>query len=62
MAAPLASGVAALVLQRQPDWKPVDVTKRLLDRSVALCGGAAMRGLHAAGAVADFVPVDPVCR
>lgn len=62
MAAPLASGVAALVLQRQPDWKPVDVTKRLLDRSVALCGGATLRGLHAAGAVADFVPVDPVCR
>lgn len=61
MATPLASGVAALLLQRQPDWKPVDVTKRLLDRSVALCGGATLRGLHAAGAVADFVPVDPVC-
>jgi subtilisin family serine protease len=62
MAAPLAAGVAALVLQRNPDWKPVDVTKRLLDRSVALCDAGALRGLHALGAVADFVPGDPACR
>jgi subtilisin family serine protease len=61
MAAPLASGVAALVLARSPDWKPVDLTKRLQDRSQALCGGAAMRGLHAHGAVADFVPADVPC-
>jgi len=61
MATPLAAGVAALVLARQPDWKPVDVTQRLLDRSRALCEGP-LRALHAHGAVADFVPADPVCR
>jgi subtilisin family serine protease len=64
MSTPLAAGVAALVLAREPDWKPVDVTKRLLDRSIALCdtGSTGLRGLHAWGAVADFVPTDPVCR
>jgi subtilisin family serine protease len=62
MATPLASGVAALLLARQPDWKPVDVTQRLLDRSQALCDGGPLRALHAWGAVADFVPADPVCR
>lgn len=61
MATPWASGVAALVLQRQPDWKPVDVVKRLSDRSQAVCGNAALRALHAWGAVADFVPADPAC-
>lgn len=61
MASPLAAGVAALVLQRHPDWKPVDVTKRLQDRSMALCG-TTLRGLHAFGAVADAQPADPVCR
>jgi subtilisin family serine protease len=62
MAAPLASGVAALVWSAYPDWKAVDVTKRLLDRSVRLCGTTTLRGLHALGAVADFVPGDPACR
>ncbi len=61
MATPLAAGVAALVLQRQPDWKAVDVTKRLQDRSIALCG-TGLRGLHAWGAVADAEPAPPVCR
>ncbi|WP_144290219.1 S8 family serine peptidase [Ideonella sp. A 288] len=61
MAAPLAAGVAALVRARQPDWKAVDVTKRLQDRSVAGCG-TSIRALHAHGAVADFVPPDPACR
>lgn len=61
MATPLAAGVAALVLELKPDWKPVDVSKRLLERSVALCGGAPQRGLHALGAAADFVPADPAC-
>jgi subtilisin family serine protease len=60
MAAPLAAGVAALVWSRNPDWKPVDVTKRLLDRSRLLCGSE-IRGLHAAAAVLDYVPEPPVC-
>ncbi len=61
MATPWASAVSALVLARNPDWKPVDVSKRLLDRSVLLCGGGSLRGLHAHGSVADFVPPDPSC-
>jgi subtilisin family serine protease len=61
MATPWASAVSALVLARNPDWKPVDVSKRLLDRSVRLCGSNTLRGLHAEGAVADFVPPDPAC-
>ncbi len=60
MSTPLASGVAALVLARNPDWKPVDVTKRLLDRATQLCG-TGLKGLHAQGAVADFVPPGSVC-
>jgi subtilisin family serine protease len=60
MATPWAAGVAALVLQRNPDWKPVDVTKRLQDRSRAVCGEPGLRSLHAHGAVADFVP-EPGC-
>ena len=62
MATPIATGVAALVLARNPDWKPVDVTKRLLDRSARLCDRTTLRALHAFGAVADFVPADPICR
>jgi subtilisin family serine protease len=55
MAAPLASGVAALVLARNPDWKAVDVTKRLLDRSNRICGTTLAR-LNAAAAVLDYTP------
>jgi subtilisin family serine protease len=60
MATPLAAGVAALVLARNPSWKPIDVTKRLLDRGQKLCG-TSLLGLHAHGAVADFVPPDASC-
>jgi len=60
MATPLAAGVAALVLARNPSWKPVDVTKRLLDRGQKLCA-TSLLGLHAHGAVADFVPPDATC-
>lgn len=60
MSAPFAAGLAALVLQRNPDWKPVDVTKRLLDRSAALCG-TQLRRIDAFGAVLDANPPDPVC-
>jgi subtilisin family serine protease len=60
MATPFAAGIAALVLEVKNDLKPVDVTKRLKERSAKLCG-TSMRGLHALGAVADFVPGDPFC-
>jgi subtilisin family serine protease len=60
MAAPLASGVAALVRQRNPDWKAVDVTKRIQDRSARLCG-TAIRQLDARGAVEDWDPPDIPC-
>ncbi len=61
MSTPWAAGVAALVLQLNPDWKPVDVTKRLAERSLPVCGDAALRRLHAHGAVADFVPPGDGC-
>jgi subtilisin family serine protease len=60
MAAPIAAGVAALVRQLNPDWKAVDVTKRLQDRSARLCG-TALRQVDAYGAVADEVPPDLPC-
>jgi subtilisin family serine protease len=60
MATPLAAGVAALVLSRNPDWKPVDVTKRLEDRSARLCG-TELRRIDAAGAVRDQMPADVMC-
>jgi subtilisin family serine protease len=61
MATPWAAGVAALVLQLNPDWKPVDVTKRLAERSLPVCGDPLLRRLHAWGAVADFVPPGDGC-
>lgn len=61
MATPLAAGVAALVRQLEPDWKAVDVTKRLLDRSARLCG-TRIRQVDARGAVEDEVPPGVPCR
>lgn len=60
MAAPITAGVAALVWSRNPAWKPVDVTKRITERSATLCG-TALRRVDAAAAVADFVPPATVC-
>lgn len=60
MSAPLVAGVAALVRGRHPDWKPVDVTKRLQDRSARLCG-TTLRRVDAAGAMQDQVPPDTPC-
>jgi subtilisin family serine protease len=60
MATPLAAGIAALVKSAHPDWKPVDVTKRLEDRSARLCG-TSLRRVDARGAMQDEVPADPPC-
>lgn len=61
MSTPWAAGVAALVLQLNPAWKPVDVSKRLAERSLPVCGEPLLRRLHAHGAVADFVPPGDGC-
>jgi len=61
MATPLAAGVAALLFERNPDWKPEDVTKRLLEKSVRLCG-TPLRQLHAEAAVLDVERRGPRCR
>jgi subtilisin family serine protease len=61
MAAPLVAGVAALLKQANPDWKPADVTKRIAERSASMCG-TGIRSVDALAAVQDYVPVDPVCR
>jgi subtilisin family serine protease len=63
MATPLAAGTAALVLAALPDPRgvlPLDVAKRLADRSVLLCG-TSIRKLDAAAAVTDLQGSDPVC-
>lgn len=60
MASPLAAGVAALLRERQPDWKAVDVTKRLQDRSAAMCG-TSLRQIDAAAAVLDENPPVRTC-
>jgi thermitase len=60
MATALVSGVAALVLEANPDWRPVDVTKRLEDRSVQLCD-TTLRRIDARGAVFDETPEPLSC-
>ena len=64
MATPLAAGTAALVLGRFADPRsvlPLDVAKRLVDRSAALCGGTPLRQVDAAAAVEDTQAPDPAC-
>ncbi len=60
MAAPLVAGVAALLKQANPDWKPVDVTKRIAERSAEMCGTTTRR-VDALAAVQDYVPTSPSC-
>jgi subtilisin family serine protease len=71
MAAPLATGAAALVLATRPpggsprrppqrQWLAEDVLKRLEDRSVPLCNSP-LKAIDAAAAVTDTPPVDPGC-
>ncbi|HSI55908.1 MAG TPA: S8 family serine peptidase [Ideonella sp.] len=60
MAAPLTAGVAALLRQRYPDWKPVDVTKRIQDRSAKVCD-TWLRQVDAAAALRDQEPPRTRC-
>lgn len=71
MAAPLATGAAALVLATQPpggsprrapqrQWAADDVLKRLEDRATPLCNSP-LKAIDAAAAVTDTAPVVPGC-
>ncbi|HRD86159.1 MAG TPA: S8 family serine peptidase, partial [Rubrivivax sp.] len=59
MAAPLASGIAALVRERQPVLTAKDLARRL-DSSSNLCGSA-IRQVDAVAALGDFTPADKPC-
>lgn len=61
MAAPLAAGTAALVRSAKPGMKAVDVVKRVLRTSAALCGDASQGAVDAAAAVSNVVPPDQPC-
>jgi len=61
MATPLVAGVAALLFQENPDWKPEDITKRLRESAVALCD-TSLRQVHADAAVRDVQLPGPVCN
>lgn len=58
MSSPLVAGVAALLFQQNPDWKPEDVTKRLRETSVPLCGST-LRQAHAQNAVLNIKHDNP---
>lgn len=58
MAAPLVAGVAALLKQANPDWKPADITQRMTERSAGICG-TTIRRVDALAAVQDYVPTSP---
>ena len=61
MAAPLAAGTAALVRSLKPKMKAVDVARRVVRASAALCGGAKQRVVDAAAALTNVVPPDAPC-
>lgn len=54
MSTPLVSGVAALLKHVKPDWKPIDVTKRIFERSATMCGST-IRRVDALAIVQDYV-------
>ncbi len=61
MATPLVAGVAALLFEQNPGWKPEDVTKRLRETSMPLCS-TSLRQVHADAAVRDLkFNSPPIC-
>lgn len=70
MAAPIVAGVAALTMQTTSpnplgftglrQWAPDDLARRVMGRTVALCG-TSLRQIDALGAVTDGAGPDPVC-
>ena len=59
MAAPLASGAAALLRAANPGMAPRDVARRLARVSATLCNGARIGQIDAAAALLNQVPVEP---
>jgi subtilisin family serine protease len=55
MATPMVAGAAALVKAANRDWKPIDVTKRLIDRSKYICSPG-LPLLDVGASVHDFTP------
>jgi len=60
MATPLVAGLAALLLERNPDWKPEDVRKRLEESASPLCQGE-LKQANAEGALLGTVLPLPAC-
>jgi len=60
MATPLVAGLAALLIERNPAWEPDDVTDRLENTTVPLCG-TQLRQVNAEGALLDLELAGPTC-
>jgi subtilisin family serine protease len=61
MAAPLASGVAALLKSSEPGLSARDIARRLERQSAALCGSNAQRQIDAEAALRNTTPADAPC-
>ena len=61
MATPLVAGVAALLFEQNPDWKPEEIPKRLRETSMPLCS-TSLRQVHADAAVRNVkFDAPPIC-
>jgi subtilisin family serine protease len=61
MAAPLASGVAALLKASEPKLGARDIARRLERQSAALCGTNAQRQIDAEAVLRNVTPADAPC-
>jgi subtilisin family serine protease len=61
MAAPLASGVAALLKASEPGLSAKDVARRLERQSAVLCGTNAQRQIDAEAVLRNAAPADAAC-